>query len=315
MTYNLTSKSFILHKDSLTILDQLTDQQAGKLLKAIYFYQKTGKNSDLDQMTKIIITPFLNQFNRDNDKYQNSAIQGKLGNLKKYHLAIYQKVIDKELTLEEGESLAYPDKQLLYRPPITPDQSGSLSVSVSVSDKVSDSEKDNKSKKETEIQFDKIYRLFNQGKTIRIIPFEKYKTRFNDCLKNISFEELEENIKNYLAYLALPSESWRSKKAFEAWINSSEFYANDWKNEKYDNKKTVETNLNAPLVDYINKICKHTAVTSISVSASNKAILKVPSKADYEILRNLPKDDRDKIKIKISKDLGTKSEDNIEFKF
>ena len=40
---NQSNKSFILHKDSLSILDQLTDQQAGKLFKALYEYQKEGK--------------------------------------------------------------------------------------------------------------------------------------------------------------------------------------------------------------------------------------------------------------------------------
>ena len=146
-----SNKSFILHKDSLSILEQLTDQQAGKLFKAISEYQKDGKIDNLDQITKITITPFLNQFQRDENKYQNSIIQGKLGNLKRYHQEIYQRVISEELNLEEAEKLAYPDKQVVYRPPIVPDGdrshnvSDSVSVSVSVSDSVSKSinKKDN----------------------------------------------------------------------------------------------------------------------------------------------------------------------------
>lgn len=58
-------KSFILHNDSLDILDQLTNEQAGKLFKAISTYQKVGKVGNLDQLLKIVITPFLNQFKRD----------------------------------------------------------------------------------------------------------------------------------------------------------------------------------------------------------------------------------------------------------
>jgi hypothetical protein len=33
-------KSFIIHKDSLDILDKLSDEQAGKLFKAITFLPK-----------------------------------------------------------------------------------------------------------------------------------------------------------------------------------------------------------------------------------------------------------------------------------
>lgn len=137
MTNQNQRKSFIIHKDSLDILDQLNDEQAGRLFKAISCYQKTGNFEHLDQFTKIILTPFISQFKRDEEKHSISIIQGKIGNLKKYHPEIYLKVINEEIALDEAESLAYPDRKLSLRPPITPDQVGSLSVSVSVSDSVS----------------------------------------------------------------------------------------------------------------------------------------------------------------------------------
>ena len=40
-------KSFIIHKDSLSVLDDLTDEQAGKLFKAIKAYQE-GEMLDVD---------------------------------------------------------------------------------------------------------------------------------------------------------------------------------------------------------------------------------------------------------------------------
>jgi hypothetical protein len=62
-------KSFILHLDSLVILDKMTNEQAGILLKAIYEYQTTGQVPQLDFAMDMAFTPFLNQFIRDDEKY------------------------------------------------------------------------------------------------------------------------------------------------------------------------------------------------------------------------------------------------------
>lgn len=62
-------KSFILHIDTLNVLDELTDEQAGKLFKAIYLYQKNEK-IELDFGLKMAFLPFKNQFLRDNTKYE-----------------------------------------------------------------------------------------------------------------------------------------------------------------------------------------------------------------------------------------------------
>ena len=130
MTNQITRrKSFVLHNDSLEILEELSDDQSGKLFKAIRYYQKTGNLKDVDQLTRIIASPFIAQFVRDEEKHQDSVVQGKLGNLKKYHNNIYLKVIAQELTIEEGELLAYPEKSIklgMRRPPITPDQGDPL---------------------------------------------------------------------------------------------------------------------------------------------------------------------------------------------
>lgn len=95
MTDKITRTSFLLYKDSLSILDQLTDDQAGKLFRAIYHYQIKGNIGNVDQLIKIALNPFLSQFSRDNESYLNSILQGKLGNLKN----ITKKFI-KELSLK-----------------------------------------------------------------------------------------------------------------------------------------------------------------------------------------------------------------------
>lgn len=134
------NKSFVLHTESLDSVFELSDQQAGKIFKLIINFQKTGELGKLDQISKLVISPLLNQFKRDEEKYHNSVIQGKLGNLKKYHKKIYQRVINNEITLEEGEKIAYPEKSIIstsLRPPITPDLSGSHNISVNINNNIS----------------------------------------------------------------------------------------------------------------------------------------------------------------------------------
>lgn len=122
------NKSFILHLDSLQVLDKMTDEQSGKFIKAIYHYQSTGELPVLDFGLDMAITPFINQFKRDKKKWeeekQNRSYNGRIGNLKKWHPDLYKKFSSGEITLENAESIAndrkasHSDKN--DRPPIAP---------------------------------------------------------------------------------------------------------------------------------------------------------------------------------------------------
>lgn len=70
-------KSFILHHDSLNVLDDLTDDQAGLLFKAIKAYH-LGGDLTLDVLTNIAMSPFRNQFDRDALKYENLCEKNRL---------------------------------------------------------------------------------------------------------------------------------------------------------------------------------------------------------------------------------------------
>lgn len=75
-------KSFLLHFDSLGILDQLTDEQCGKLFLACRDYN-LGEELKLDATLELVFFPFKAQFIRDKEKYQNkvhaSQINGSKG--------------------------------------------------------------------------------------------------------------------------------------------------------------------------------------------------------------------------------------------
>ena len=127
----MSKKSFILHLDSLEIIEQLNINQKAKLLEAIYYYN-VGVEFIIDDSIKFIFHSFKKQFDRDFEKYQKSQISGRVGNLKKYHEEIYKEYVEGKITLEAAEIKAYPQKKEIIksRPPIAPDRPRSLNVSV-----------------------------------------------------------------------------------------------------------------------------------------------------------------------------------------
>lgn len=72
---------FILHLDSLAVLDELTDEQAGILFKAIRDYN-LGKEPELDFAMKMAFLPFKNQFVRDSVKYDGVCERNKINGAK-----------------------------------------------------------------------------------------------------------------------------------------------------------------------------------------------------------------------------------------
>lgn len=75
-------KSFILHMDSLAILNEMTKEQKGDLIDAIYKYH-LGEELELDFAMKMAFAPFKNQFIRDKETYNNvvgrNRENGKMG--------------------------------------------------------------------------------------------------------------------------------------------------------------------------------------------------------------------------------------------
>ena len=63
---------FILHLDSLSVLDELTNEQSGILFKAIRDYN-SGKEPELDFAMRMAFIPFKNQFERDLEKYNSTC--------------------------------------------------------------------------------------------------------------------------------------------------------------------------------------------------------------------------------------------------
>lgn len=62
--------SFVLYTEQKAVIDKLSDEQAGKLVKAIYEYVETGEMPELDNVLDLVITPFKTILDKDRAKYE-----------------------------------------------------------------------------------------------------------------------------------------------------------------------------------------------------------------------------------------------------
>ena len=76
-------KSFMLFKDLKGTVDDLSDEEAGVLFRAIFEYQDSKDISSFDKLTKLLMKPIILQFERDDEKWQErrerSSINGSKG--------------------------------------------------------------------------------------------------------------------------------------------------------------------------------------------------------------------------------------------
>lgn len=70
-------KSFILHFDSLDVIEELTDEQAWKLFKKMKSYHNGNTYDPKDKLIDILFIQFKNQFDRDIQKYDKTCERNK----------------------------------------------------------------------------------------------------------------------------------------------------------------------------------------------------------------------------------------------
>jgi len=62
-------KAFYLYQDQDEVINQLSDSQAGKLLKAIYQYGR-GEEPELDKTLKLVFTPIKQGLDRNRENHE-----------------------------------------------------------------------------------------------------------------------------------------------------------------------------------------------------------------------------------------------------
>lgn len=68
----MPKNSFVLYTEQKAVINKLSDEQAGKLIKAIYEYVETGELKQLDPVTDLVITPFITVLDKDLKKYEET---------------------------------------------------------------------------------------------------------------------------------------------------------------------------------------------------------------------------------------------------
>ncbi len=80
-------KSFVLYTDQKEVFDELTDEDAGKLIKHIFAYVNDENPEQNDKLLKIAFLPIKTQLKRDlviwDEKKQQRAEAGRMGGLAK----------------------------------------------------------------------------------------------------------------------------------------------------------------------------------------------------------------------------------------
>lgn len=188
-----TRKSFVLHKDSLQVLDDLSDEQAGKLFKAIKAIQ-LGEDFELDSLTKIALSPFKAQFARDNEKYERIVERNKNNGLKG----------GRPKTEDNPEEPKKPSGL------ITNPENPQKADSVSKSDSVSDSDNKRSILAESQIPVDELISIYNEecNALPKIVTYNKKQKRISQLKARWNEDKERQNL-----------DWWRE---FFRWCNTNE---------------------------------------------------------------------------------------------
>lgn len=145
-------KSFILYADLLPAVKKMPNDKAGELFKLILSYVNDENPTTDDLLVDVMFENIKQQLKRDLKKYEvakeNKANGGRLGNLKRWNLDLYEGVINNKITLEEAEKIAtsrkvsHTDKEVSHTDSNLSHTIASVAVndSVSVSDSVIDND-------------------------------------------------------------------------------------------------------------------------------------------------------------------------------
>ena len=103
-------KSFILYCDLIHTIEKMPNDKAGELFKHILMYVNDKNPETNDLITNLTFEPIKQQLKRDLKKFEEvkeiKSTGGRLGNLKRWNLDLYNDIINKKINLEQAEIIA-----------------------------------------------------------------------------------------------------------------------------------------------------------------------------------------------------------------
>lgn len=103
-------KGFLLYADLIHTIEKMPSEKAGDLFKHILRYVNDLNPVSNDLIIDLTFEPIKQQLKRDLIKFEKSkdekSLSGRIGNLKRWNVDLYNKFISKELTIEEAEIIA-----------------------------------------------------------------------------------------------------------------------------------------------------------------------------------------------------------------
>ena len=161
----------------------MDNEMSGKFIKALYQYQLTGELPELDFTLDIALTPFINQFKRDSNKYEiiceRNKINGSKGGRPK-----------KETEINPKNPVGYSETQKTQMKRTKPKKAYSKS----------DSKKDNKkkiNKKDFYFKYSFFKKDFDQIWFDEFLPLKKRKkASISDRQLNSQLKKIKELSKN-----------------------------------------------------------------------------------------------------------------------
>ena len=103
-------KKVIVYADWIDKFEELTDDEAGKLIKHFFRYINDLNPEAPDRTTKLLFIDIQNTLKRDLLKWEatldEKSINGRIGNLKRYNEDVYNDFKSKKITLEQAEEIA-----------------------------------------------------------------------------------------------------------------------------------------------------------------------------------------------------------------
>lgn len=209
-------KSVLLYCDILHTVEQLDNETAGELFKHYLRYINDLNPETNNVLVKIAFEPIKQNLKRDlckwESKQQEKSLNGRMGNLKRYHLDLYDLVVSESLDIIEAENIAKSRKASLSDNLDSDAIKDVAKVAVKVKDKVNVtvnvkdinntimSESENK-KPNYNPEIDIIYSKYpsecyvkstSTGKTL------KNKEKIRSIIKDKGFEWLFERVESYL---------------------------------------------------------------------------------------------------------------------